>query len=163
VTAYLTLAEFKARSLMPQSDVEALETAASGWVDGQLEYYSRAIDARLRKRYSAPFAAPVPEAVREWLTRIVTVRCFLRRGVDPADPQFAAIADDATEARAEIKEAADSVEGLFDLPILDTADASGVSKGGPLSYTEASPYVWTDKQVDTGRDEDSNGEGTYGS
>lgn len=159
MTAYLDLAAFKVRSLMPQSDVEALETAAPGWIDGQLGHYSLAIDSRLRKRYAVPFAIP-NETVKEWLTRIVTVRCFLRRGVDPNDAQFEAIKEDADLALAEIKEAADSETGLFELPLLDAGDTSAVSKGGPYGYSEQSPYVWMDGQESTGRDEDRNGSGT---
>lgn len=162
MTAYLTLEQFTGRSLMPDVDIDALEAVAPGWIEGQLEYYSRWLDARLRKRYAVPFAAPAPEAVREWLARIVTVRCYMRRGVDPNDEQFTAIKADRDEAVAEVREAADSESGLFDLPFVDASDASGVSKGGPYSYSEASPYVWTDVQGTTGRAEDARGEGSYG-
>lgn len=159
MAAYLTLAAFKVRSLMPQTDVEALEALAPGFVDGQLEYYSRWIDARLRKRYAAPFETP-NETVKEWLSRLVTVRCYLRRGVDPTDEQFVSIKEDRDEARDEIKEAADSETGLFDLPLLDAADGTAVSKGGPYGYSEQSPYVAFDRQAETGRTEDRNRTGT---
>ncbi len=53
-----------------------------------------------------------------------------------------------------MKEAADSAEGLFELPLRADLETSGVSKGGPLGYTEASPYRWTDRQADDGRNED---------
>lgn len=162
MAAYLDLPTFKTLTLMPASDVDALESLASGWIGTQLEYYSRWIDSRLRKRYAVPFPDPAPEAVREWLNRIVTMRAFLRRGVDPNDAQFAAIVADRDAALADIKEAADSETGLFELPLLDASDASDVSKGGPYAYSEQSPYVWTDVQRDAAFDEDSNRSGTGG-
>lgn len=161
MTAYLTLEEFQVRTLAPASYVDDVETAHAGWLDGQLEAWSRKIDARLRKRYAVPFATP-NETVKEWLTQIVTRRLFLKRGVDPNDQQYETIDQDAKDALTEIAEAANSETGLFDLPLLDAGDGSAVSKGGPYSYSEASPYVWTDRQVDTGRGEDAAGEGTYG-
>lgn len=162
MSGYLDLAAFKVRTLAPQSFVDELETLAPGWVLGQLEHYSRVIDARLRKQYAVPFADPAPETVKEWLTRIVTLRVYLRRGVDPSDLQFEEIKQDAKDALAEIKEAADSETGLYDLPVADAADGSAISKGAPLGYSEASPYVWADVQVSAGRAEDGAGEGSGG-
>lgn len=162
MSGYLDLAAFKVRTLAPQGFVEELETLAPGWVAGQLEHYSRVIDARLRKRYAVPFADPAPETVKEWLARLVTLRVYLRRGVDPTDEQFDAIRQDARDVLEELKEAADAETGLFDLPLVDSADGSAISKGGPLGYSEASPYVWADVQVSAGRDEDRAGEGSGG-
>jgi len=49
-------------------------------------------------------------------------------------------------AVAELKEAADSKDGLFDLPLRADTTATGVSKGGPRGYSEASPYTNLDRQ-----------------
>lgn len=162
--AYLTLATFKNLTVMPSNFVDAIEAApaSAGWVDAQLAYWSAQIDSRLGKRYAVPFDAPYPVAVTGWLARIVTIRCWLRRGVDPNDLQFSEIKADADAAWAEIKEAADSNVGLFDLPLRADTNASGVSRGGPIGYSETSPFVWTDIQASTGRDEDAAGGGTYG-
>lgn len=159
---YLDLPGFRAETLMPGSDVDALDVRHPGWIAGQLESWSRQIDARLRKRYAVPFVAPYPIAVQGWLARIVTLRCYLKRGVDPNDAQFEVIKEDADNAVAEIKEAADAETGLYDLPLIEGSSASGISKGGPRSYSEASPYVGFDVQERVGRGEDRNGEGTYG-
>lgn len=159
MTAYLTLAEFKLRTTMPPEFVDAIESRQSGWTASQLEQASRWLDSRLRKRYAAPFATPT-EQVKAWVTRLVTVRCFVRRGVDPTDPQFDLVREEATKAELEIKEAADGNVGLFDLPLLDGSSSSGISRGGPLVYSEASPYVFADVQVDAGRNEDSWRRGT---
>jgi hypothetical protein len=159
---YLTLAEFKNLTTMPDTDVDGVETKYPGWIANQLAYWSSWIDARLRKRYDAPFTAtPYPPAVQGWLERIVTVRVFIKRGVDPNDLQFAEIKATADSAFAEIKEAADSDVGLFDLPLLPS-NVSGIVMGSPRGYSEQSPYVWMDRQVDTGRNEDRNRGGSGG-
>ena len=162
MTAYLDLTAFQARSVMPASMINEIETQQTGWVAQQLASQSALIDARLAKRYLTPFASPYPEAVLNWLARVTTVRCFLRVGVAPTDQQFQTIKDDADSAWAEIKEAADSETGLFDLPLRADLTQTGISQGGPFSYSEASPYVWTDIQGDQARFEDQGRGGTYG-
>ena len=159
MAAYLTLDEFKLRTTMPPEYVTAIENIQPGWTLAQLEQASRWIDSRLRKRYAAPFTT-APESVKSWLTRLVTVRCFVRRGVDPTDQQFDQVREDATKAEQEIREAADGNVGLFDLPLLDSEKTTGISLGGPMVYSESSPYVWTDVQRERGRPEDSWRRGT---
>lgn len=146
MAAYLTVAQFRLRTTMPQSDVDALEVSDPGFLDAQLTSWSSRIDAQLSKRYAAPFASPVPEIVLEWLTRCVTVRAYLKRGVNPSDEQFAAIKEDAEAALKEVEAAANSQTGLYDLPLRSDTTASGITKGGPLAYSEQSPYVWADYQ-----------------
>ena len=144
--AYLTLATFKARTVMPAADVDRVEAAATGWIDQKLASRSAAIDARLAKRYDVPFSTPIPEAVLDWLARIVTPDVYFKRGVNPSDEQFAAYKGEADAAWAEIDRAADSVTGLFDLPLRQDTTMTGIARGTPLSYSEASPYTFTDRQ-----------------
>lgn len=158
---YLTLDEFKTRSTMPSENVDRIETASAGFTLAQIESVSRLdIDSRLRKRYAAPFSDPYPEAVKTWCARIVTMLCWERLGYDPTDESMDRAVKAHDAAKAEIKEAADSTDGLFDLPLRADTTATGISKGGPLGYSEQSPYVWFDVQVDAARDEDSNRRGT---
>jgi glutaredoxin len=161
-STYLTLDPFKAITVAPAEFVDAIETVAPGWIDAQAGLISAWVDAQLRKRYDAPFASPYPVAVTGWVSRLLTLKVFLRRGVDATDAQFAEIKNDADEAKKEIKEAADAENGLYDLPLRQDTTASGISKAGPLSYSEQSPYVWADRQADIGRNEDMNRGGTGG-
>src|SRR5688572_19905169 len=136
------------------------EARQPGWVLAQLQSQSGGIDARLRKRYAVPFVA-TPDVVRVWLTNIVTRRLFLFRGVDPTDRQFVEICKDADQSVQDLKEAADAVEGLFDLPLRNAGlSATAVSKGGPFGYSEASPYVGADLQREIGTAEDMQGYGS---
>lgn len=160
--SYLTLAEFRALSLMPTSDVDELEARAPGFIARQCEVATADVDARLRKRYAAPFSAPVPLKVQAWCARLVTRVAYLKRGVDPTDPQFAAYVADAESVNAELKEAADAEFGLFDLPLRQDTTATGLRAPTPLSYSERSPYVWTDVQASAAVSEDGSGEGSYG-
>ena len=146
--AYLDLNGFKARTLMPAAEVDSIESFAAGWILQQLTDGSAYLDTRLAKRYEAPFTSPYPIAILKWLTQLVTVRVYFKRGVNPSDEQFALVQKDAETAEAEIKEAADSDAGLFDLPLRSDTNASGIVKGGPFSYSEQSPWTWTDVQLE---------------
>lgn len=152
--SFLDLTGFKARTLMPGTDVDAVETAASGWILQQLVDNSALIRARLDKRYG-PWVAPYPIAILRWLEQLVTLLVYVKRGVNPSDEQFQLIAKRADQADAEIKEAANSETGLFDLPLIQ-GGASGVVNGGPQVYAEQSPYTGFDLQRADAVQEDSN-------
>lgn len=145
--AYLTNERFRALTLAPASYVDAVEAAEPNWTQAQIAAISALIDARLAKRYAVPFDATNPPiAVQLWCSRIATLRLYLKRGVDATDGQFAAIQDDEQAAWAEVREAADSAVGLYELPLRGADGSQGVSRTGPLAYSEASPYTWTVKQ-----------------
>lgn len=160
MSAYLTVARFKLLSTIPSEFVDEVETREPGFTDAQLEYWSAWIDSQLRKRYFAPFDAPVPTAVEGWLARIVTVRVWSKRGVDPTDEQWSEIKKDDADARTEIKEAANAETGLFDLPLRSNTTDNGIRKGFPRGYSEQSPYAWTTAQAQRGMQEDDSGTGT---
>jgi len=145
VSAYLDLAAFKARTIMPENDVDVV---GATFVASRLAIGTSEINGLLRKRYATPFVDPVPEVVLGWLTDIVTPEIYERRGWNPGDAQSQLIIDAATRARAQMKEAADSVTGLWELPLRENTTADGISKGGPLVYSEQSPWTWTDVQAD---------------
>lgn len=149
--AYLTPTTYADLTIAPPEYIPQVEAMAPRWLAAQLEYWSSWIDARLRKRYAAPFAAApnTPPAVTGWLARIVDCELYLKRGIDPDDKQVDDVKERVAEAKAEVKEAADSTTGLFELPLRAAEPAvSGVSRGGPLMYSEVSPYTWSAVQRD---------------
>jgi hypothetical protein len=96
----------------------------------KLETKSRWIDAQLRKRYAVPFAESAPpDAVTDWLARIVTKLAYLRLGVSPTDPQFELIAKDSDTAEAEVQRRRNARGGKWELPLRSDTTSSGVSKG----------------------------------
>lgn len=151
---YMALAEFKAASVMPADFIDEIELRTPGWIDGRLKFGSAWLDTRLAKRYDAPFRSPYPFAVQDWLAKIVTFECWLKRGVAASDEQIAEYKQQAASAFAEVREAADSKDGLFELPLRSNVDANGVTRGWPRVYSEQSPYAWADLQRDIGRNED---------
>jgi hypothetical protein len=149
--AYLTLTTYKALTIAPAIYVDQVETDHAGWVAAQLEFWSLWIDSRLKKRYAAPFAASpnTPPVILGWLTRILDAELYYKRGIAATDQQWPQILERATEAKAEVKEAADSKEGLFELPLSNTTPAgTDITRAAPLGYTEQSPYSWPDVQRD---------------
>jgi hypothetical protein len=147
MAAYLTPLQWRTRTIMPSGDCDALDIGEPGFIEARIAFHQgKSINGRLAKRYAVPFEAP-NEAVLGWLTDLVTLDAYEKRGFNPSSEQDARIAAKADLALAELKEAADSVEGLFDLPLREsTTGASGVSQGGPFGYAEASPYDWMDRQ-----------------
>ena len=159
MSQYLTIESFTALAICPAEYIEFIETQQAGWVDGQLAFWSGYIDTRLAKRYATPFASDSPPiVVQGWLARLVTPKIYLKRGVDNTDAQIVAVQDDAKEAVSEIAEAANSKDGLYELPLRqDAPGGQGITRGAPLVYTETSPYVWMTNQAEIGRSEDRNG------
>lgn len=161
-TSYLDLDGFRSHTILPDEDVNEVELRYPGWIATQLAAASQKIDARLRKRYAVPFAEPYPLTVQSWLARIVSLKVLHKRGVDSNDQQYAEIRDDANTVFDELREAADSTDGLYELPTNADTSSSGVVRGGPYFYSESSPYVWTDTQASVGRVEDARRRGSHG-
>lgn len=137
---------------MPAEDVEYLEETCSGFIVARLAVGTGRIYGRLRKRYAVPFEGPPPEIVIGWLVAIVQAEAYLKRGINPAsDEHFKSIDEERTRAFEEMKEAADAEVGLFDIPLRENTTDDGVTLGGPLGYSEASPYDWTDVQAEAVR------------
>lgn len=144
---FQTVTEFKARTILPQASVDLLEAQEPGFLQGALDDWQEEIEARLRPRYATPFAAPVPRTVLRWQTKLVTRDAYHKMGYNPSSQQDRDAIDGAAErCEAELKEAADAKDGLFDLPLRADSTASGISRGGPRVYSEQSPYVWADNQ-----------------
>lgn len=161
--SYLSVADFKVRvRFMRPEDVDQLEAKRSGVTLTTLEDVSEYIDTRLDKRYATPFVAPLPRVLFRWVVDLATPMLLEMRGFDANDPDMLRMAAAQEKADAQILEAASSKDSLFGLPATDGGDGTGISRGGPLFYSEASPYVGADRQEREGVCEDLSGFGTYG-
>lgn len=157
--------EFNRRSLLPSTVISEIEARTPGWLSTQIGAASAMINGRLSKRYRVPFAGPpYPELILNWIVDIVSFNAWLKRGIAPNDEAIAAFKEKHDAAVAAVLEAANSEVGLFELPGVvpapGTEQTSGVALGDPQSYSEASPYVSTDRQRDVGRREDFNRRGS---
>ena len=150
MSQYVTKAETKLLGSMPSEDIDALDTLYTGLHDATATAVSGMFDARLIKRYAAPFAAPYPDSLKQMVAQWVAYRLFIKRGFNPSSAQDAAIRQDYEDAQAWLKEAADSKDGLVELPTRQAtpSGSSAVDSGGPLGYSEASPYAWMDVQAE---------------
>lgn len=158
--AYLTLADFRLKTLLPVNVLDELEARTPGWLDEQLALVSSRFDARLAKRYAVPFSSPYPAVLGEWLASVVSMRALLKRGVSSLDEQWQEYKAQHDQALRELEEAANSETGLWELPLRSSGPALGVTQGFPRGYSEQSPYVAFDVQADLGRDEDRERGGT---
>ncbi|HEX8795458.1 MAG TPA: phage protein Gp36 family protein [Polyangiaceae bacterium] len=145
-TPYLDLAGFTLRTIMPSGDVTLVETAAPGFIEARIAIAQQEIDSRLRKRYVIPLPAPVNEKVLSWITDLVTWDAFNKRGRNPSSPEMQDVKDARDLVYTQVKEAADSQNGLYDLPLRqDAEDESGIATGGPLGTAQRSVYTFIDE------------------
>lgn len=161
MSEYVTSAELKLLGSMPGPDVEIVESKYPGVTTATIKAVSGHFDSKLIKRYGAPFTAPYPEALKLHVARVVAWLLWLKRGYNPTGKLDELLKADSDASYEWLKEAADTQNGLVELPGVDgPLGGSSATKASPLSYSETSPYVWTDVQVDAGRTEDSNRSGT---
>ena len=134
-------------SLSPFSEEQAAELAlkrGSGHLMSLSTALSAGIDSRLAKRKDVPFREPYPMKVKLWLADLLTPRAYRSLGVRPTDEQQADIVEAAKAANDEIKEAADTVNGLLVLPIQDPVTSinnMGADEQPTLAYSEQSPFT----------------------
>jgi phage gp36-like protein len=152
--AYVDIDFVKVVGSMPPEDVDAVVGLYPDLFDALAKSVSAIFDARLAKRYAAPFQTPYPEALRWHVAQVVVAALWQKRGYNPGSAQDQIIQQNKAEALEWLKEAADGKDGLIDLPLRSNTDASGISRGGPRAYHEQSPYTWTDLQRADGRRED---------
>jgi len=149
---YVDKAYVKLVGSMPPADVDAVDALFAGKFDAIAAAVSAMFEAKLHKRYATPFDQPYPEALRWHVAQVVVAELWRMRGYDPGHPLDQVIEDRRKEALEWVREAADSKDGLVELPKrADQAGTSAVDAGGPRGYSEASPYDWLDRQAEAVR------------
>ena len=146
--SYLTsVKEFTDRSPFGEDLAERLDQSRPGLLLKLASSISAEMDVRLGKKYLRPIPNP-PEIVKLWAADLLTPRAYEALGVRPTDEQQEQITARATQVYAFLKEAADSENGLLDLPLSATISTSGIQEPTILSQSEQSPYTWRHKQFD---------------
>lgn len=139
--SYLTFDEYGARSMIRAS---LIGQAGSPKVTVWLNERSSKIRARLVKRYAVDFTdpGPTPDVVLSWLRDLVDHDVQEYVGGTPEGREDEWIAKRAEKADAEIKEAADSEKGLFELPLRNTdlLGNSAINQGGPYVRSYLTPH-----------------------
>lgn len=145
--SYLTFAQYKLGTDIKPSLVDL---CGQDKVEEWLDRISNKIRNRLVKRYDVDFTSPgpVPGAIKDWLTILVDIRVLKFVGGLPEGREDGWAKEAAEQVETEIKEAADSEKGLYELPLRNDVGGSAVNAGGPMGYSEASPYAWTDRQLE---------------
>lgn len=160
--AYISVIDYKRKSLLPGNIIDEVEARSAGFVAEQLELVSAHVGARLAKRYPL-FKPPYATILGEWVAAITDLRVYMKRGVSSLDETWQLYKERHDTALKEAEEAANSEVGLFEIPATSDPDAAGAVKHGtPYVYSEASPYVSMDRQGEVGRNEDSNRTGSGG-
>jgi phage gp36-like protein len=153
MAVYATIQDVKDYGSMPAEDIDNLESLYPGLTLKLSEAISSLFDARLGKRYAAPFASPYPYAIVLNVARQVAWRLWLKRGFNPKGEMDASIRQDYEDSETWLKEASNSQTGLIELPMRqDLAGSNGITRSGPMVYSETSPYKWADVQKDISED-----------
>jgi hypothetical protein len=150
----ITIQELKSLTNLAKGTVEVFESEDSEWLQATIDSETARVYAKLRKRYAVPFIAPVPTIVREWVAAYVDHRMLVKIGVSVGDVVIEAVKARVDATALAITDAAESVEGLTELPLNADAGASGVISPATFFYSETSPFRAWDLQLERGRFED---------
>lgn len=146
MSQYLTVEDYQGLTLVPSIVIDQSQALDPAWLNNQLTICSGEIDARLAKRYAVPLKQPSNQ-VKIWLAKLVDLRVYIHLGVSANDQQIQLIVDNEANAKLEMKEAADCVTGLFDLPLIQDQQGSGIVSPKILSTSDATPYRWIRTQA----------------
>lgn len=113
---------------------------------------SRLMDSYLFKRYATPFADPVPEVVKFHGAQIMSHQLRVIIGFDPGSAQDEQIVKARDAAFAWLEQAANSRDGLVELPLREPAagksDASGVVRRRARAFSYSTAMDWHRGQKD---------------
>ena len=106
------------------------------------------IDGRLRKRaanlpqYPIPFPEPVPPKVLEWMGWLLTPVLYELSGLQMTDEMQQRIERRSDRAYEQIKEAADAVDGLYDLPFSADSQESMIAEPATLFRSDPNCFAF---------------------
>lgn len=142
---YLTYEQLADYSELP---IEYLAEAGPDFCTAQIAIAESRIRDQLSKRYNMDAIVSANDTLKGWIAALVSVKVLTRRGIDPTDILWKTIQDAATIANDEIKQAAQSDTGRFDLP-----RATAVRKSVIVGSSDHDPHAWIRRQAIKTRDE----------
>ena len=151
---YATADDVRLKGVLLPSDVDRVEVRYPGITAARLATAHARLNSKLMKRYRLPFTTPVPE-VLVWYESVVVSHELLvaLRGANPDSSQLDEAGKLLAEAQEWLKAAVDPEHGDVELRAAEAGlGPSAINAGGPYGYSEASPYTWTDRQVDAIRE-----------
>jgi phage gp36-like protein len=148
MSCYATARDIKIRGILLEEDVLWLEERYPGIVLEFAEDTSSSFDDYLSKRYGTPFRSPYPRSLVKNVSAVVAYELLVKRGAKVDGTKLDAAQRAHEAAWAWVKEAANSKDGLIELVNAQSTPRGvvAVDRGGPLSYSEASPYSFMDVQ-----------------
>jgi phage gp36-like protein len=148
MSCYPTLQDVMDLGILLEEDVRWLEERYPGIVLRTATKVSATFDDFLSKRYGVPFETPYPDSLVDNVAAVTSYRLYTKRGGRPDGTKAEAAQRAHDAAMAWLQQAADSKDGLVELVQKQSAPrgAVAVNRGGPLSYSEASPYSFMDVQ-----------------
>lgn len=147
--SYATFQQIRRLGVLRPSDIDRIEVQEPGITMERAEAVTATANTRLSKRYRTPFNAQNPPiALAKYVAVMTTYELlFDFRGVNPDSDQKAKAEDAMAFQVSWLKDAVDSKDGDAELRAAETGlGDSAVNAGGPLGYSEASPYSWMDVQ-----------------
>ena len=149
MSCYPTVQDVMDYGILLQEDIDFLEARYPGITLRTATKVSGYFDGRLAKRYGVPFVAPYDDGLVDATSAETSYRLLHKRGVNPESPQASRAEKAHEDAMAWLTEAANSKDGLIELVKTqsDPRAETSINKGGPLAYSETSPYSWVDVQA----------------
>jgi hypothetical protein len=150
MSCYATVQDVMDYGILLEEDITFLEVRYPGITLRTATKVSGNFDGRLAKRYGVPFVAPYDDGLIDAVAAETSYRLLWKRGVNPDSPQAVRGEKAHDVAEAWVKEAANSKDGLVELVKTQSnprAETS-ISKGGPMAYSECSPYSSIDVQAE---------------
>ena len=148
--SYATLQQVRRLGVMRPSDIDRIEAQEPGITLERAEAVTSVLNSKLMKRYRLPFMQPYPLSLAKYVAVVVSYELLTDvRGLNPESDQKDAAEKALAKVEAWLTAAVDPEGGDVELRAAEAGlGPSAVSAGGPYGYSEASPYTWTDAQVD---------------
>ena len=165
----LTESEFRQLSLIPREWVDDIaakyppEAGQKTWLLQQLELQASEVLAQLDTRYNTSrLASPYPMIIKKWISALVAADLVLLLWFQSNSSDVERYESRAQLARDQIKDAVNSKEGMWQLPLKEGDSTSKAQRSAVRYSSTTSPFLDMRVQRDRGKQEDNSGSPTTG-